>query len=218
MKTIRIVVADDHPMVRDGLVGHLSTEHDFSIVASASDGPEALKAIQSQQADLLLTDIIMPEMTGIELCKAVKKEFPEIKVMAHTVLNDKLYVRQMLQAGADAYMLKDSSADEIKKAIRLVMRNERYLSAGLAQTALDQFIGAEAIEPNQKADIPLTKRELEILKLIIQEHSNQEIAEKLFISARTVDAHKRNLLTKTGAKNIAGLVKYAFQNELFPGF
>jgi DNA-binding NarL/FixJ family response regulator len=159
----------------------------------------------------------MPVMNGIDCTKTIKELYPDIRVLGLSMLNDNQFIKQMLAAGALGYLLKNSGEEEVKKAIRTVYKGESYYSAEVAETVMQGMMKGSSIKRSNKlvVDLPLTSREQEVLYLIIKEKTNQEIADELFISPRTVDAHKRNLLEKTGSKNIAGLVLYAIEKNLF---
>ncbi len=213
MNEIRLLVVDDHKMVREGLRSVLEDEENFRIVNEASNGIEAMKMLEKADVDVVLTDISMPKMDGIELMKEIKKAYPEQKVIALTMLGEAQHIKQMLQAGAAGYLLKNCGSRELKRAIHAVNNGENYYSPEVQEVVMDYLSGMK--KSRMSIDLPLTDREKEILHLIMKEYSNQEIAEKLFISQRTVDAHKRNLLAKTGTKNIAGLVLWALEKRLF---
>ncbi len=212
MEPTKLLLVDDHKMVREGLKSVLEKEG-FKIVAQANNGIEALNILKVSRVDIVLTDINMPKMDGVELMRNIKAEYPDQKVIALTMLGENQHIKQMLKAGASGYLLKNSSIREIKSAIEEVMIGKIYYSHEVTQIVMDNLMGKKG--SNMVVDIPLSTRELEVLHLIIKEYSNQEIADKLFISTRTVDAHKRNLLEKTGSKNIAGLVVYAVEKRLF---
>ena len=199
-------------MVREGLKSVLEKEN-FHIVAQANNGAEALNILRVSSVDVVLSDINMPKMDGVELMKNIKKEFPDQKVIALTMLGESQHIKQMLKAGASGYLLKNSSVKEIKKAIEEVINNQIYYSPEVTQIIMDNLTGKK--QSKMAMEVPLSSREMEVLHLIVKEQTNQEIADKLFISSRTVDAHKRNLLEKTGSKNVAGLVIYAMEKRLF---
>ena len=215
MKPLKILLVDDHKMIRDGLKSYLEDDDRFEIVSEAANGKDALSQLQNIDADIVLTDIMMPEMDGISLCKEITQTFPGKKVIALTMMGERQYIKQMLNNGASGYILKDCSEDEIKAAIMSVSEGRPHYSQEVTEIIMDDLRGVKKPKSNVVMEMPLSDREKEVLHLIIKEHSNQEIADKLFISPRTVDAHKRNLLEKTGAKNVAGLVLYAIERKLF---
>jgi len=211
---IKVLLVDDHRLIRDGIRFYLEKqENDISIAGEASDGKQALIFLKKNPdaVDIVLTDISMPEMNGVELASEVNKKFPDIKIIALTMIKDSQYVKQMLQAGASGYLLKNAREKEIVEAVKAVYKGETYY----AQEATKAIMDFMSKKKQDSEVIAISKREKEVLRLIIDELSNQEIADKLFISIRTVEAHKRNLMEKTGSKTLAGLVKYAINNFLF---
>ena len=211
---IKVLLVDDHRLIRDGIRFYLEKEgHDITIVGEANDGKQALIFLEKNptKVDIMLTDISMPEMNGVELATEVNKNFPSVKIIALTMIKDSQYVKQMLQAGASGYLLKNAREKEIVDAVKTVYKGESYYAQEATKAIMD-FMSKK----KQDSDVvAISKREKEVLRLIIDELSNQEIADKLFISIRTVEAHKRNLMEKTGSKTLAGLVKYAISNFLF---
>jgi DNA-binding NarL/FixJ family response regulator len=210
---IKILLVDDHRLIRDGIRFYLESEEDISIVGEASNGKEGLIFLEKNRGgvDIVLTDISMPEMNGVDFTLAIQKQFPDLKVIALTMIKDSQYVKQMLQAGASGYLLKNAREKEIKEALHIVNKGGTYYAQEATQAIMD------FMSKKKKSDdvVSISAREKEVLRLIIDEMSNQEIADKLFISIRTVEAHKRNLLEKTNSKTLAGLVKYAMNNFLF---
>lgn len=217
MANIQIAIVDDHEIVRDGIKILLEDEPGFDIISEAQTGKEAIKLCESngQDIDLIIMDITMPEMDGIEATKIIKEKFSDIKVLALTMLSEDQHIRKMIKAGASGYILKSSGKQELIKAIKTIMDGQHYFSNDATQAILQKLVSPEVNRVKEEDDVHITERELEVLELIVNEYTNQEIADKLFVSVRTVDAHRRNLLQKTGAKNTAGLVKYALKNDLF---
>jgi len=211
---IKVLLVDDHRLIRDGIRFYLEKQEDeITIAGEASDGKQALIFLEKNPdaVDIMLTDISMPEMNGVELATEVNKCFPKVKIIALTMIKDSQYVKQMLQAGASGYLLKNAREKEIVEAVKTVSNGETYYAQEATKAIMD-FMSKKKQDPEVVA---ISKREKEVLRLIIDELSNQEIADKLFISIRTVEAHKRNLMEKTGSKTLAGLVKYAINNFLF---
>lgn len=213
MANIKVLLADDHKIVRDGIKLMLEPQAGIDVVAEAENGKQVLKKLEDQVVDLVVMDINMPEMDGINATKAIKDKYPDMKVLALTMSNDDLHIRQMIQAGASGYIMKSAGRNELKDAIYTIMDGKHYFSDEATQSIMMDLVKGKG-KSSSPDPIHITDRELEILELIVKEHTNQEIAEKLYISSRTVDAHRRNLLQKTGARNTAGLVKYAFQHNL----
>jgi len=216
MSKIKLILVDDHKMVREGLKNFIADNPDFEIVAEAENGLDCLDQLKSVETDIVLTDLNMPEMDGLELTKSLKQQHPEIKVIALTMMEDSQHIKQMLVEGAMGYLLKNCKEQELTLAIKNVYNGGTYYAPEVTQIILNSI---RRVKPNIPSRIvtrmPLTVREKEVLYLILKEHSNQEIAEKLFISVRTVDAHKRNLLDKTGSKNLAGMILHAIENQIF---
>ena len=208
---IKILVADDHKIIRDGIVQLLDDEKNFFIIGEAGNGKEALDILEQRKADIVIMDINMPEMNGIECTRQVVQKYPETKVLALTMYSEDIYLKRMLDAGASGYILKSSGKEELLKAIKKIMAGHLHFSDEITHAP---STGMESDIDKSGDLIPLTGREKEVLKLIVSEFTNQEIAEKLFISSRTVDAHRRNLIAKTGVRNTAGLVKYAIRNKV----
>jgi len=213
MANIKLLLADDHKIVRDGIKLMLEPQAGIDVVAEAQNGNEVLKNLEHQVVDLVVMDINMPDMDGITATKKIKEKHPNVKVLALTMSNDDLHIRQMIQAGASGYIMKSAGRNELKEAIETIMSGKHYFSDEATQSIMMDLVKGKG-KSSAPDPIHITDRELEILELIIKEFTNQEIAEKLYISSRTVDAHRRNLLQKTGARNTAGLVKYAFQHNL----
>ncbi|WP_075590505.1 response regulator transcription factor [Labilibacter marinus] len=214
MSKIKILLVDDHMMIRQGLKSFLEPEL-FEITAEANNGKEALQILEEKNIDVLVTDIMMPEMDGIELCAQVTADFPQLKTLALTMMNESHHIKKMLNAGAKGYILKDCTQDELRQAITKVNEGQNYYSSEVTNIIMEGLTPQPTPKKRLVTEVPLTKREKEILHLICKEYSNQEIAEQLFISARTVETHKRNVLEKTGCKNAAGLVLYSLERKLF---
>ena len=206
---IRLIITDDHPVIRDGIKTILAKEKDIEVVADAADGEELMKVLETTEADVILMDINMPGMTGIEATKLVKKKYPDIKVISFSQYDEKRFVKQSLKNNANGYLLKNSPATELIQAIKMVYQGGMYLDPDLPN------VFGETSKPRSNYLFPdLSKRELEVLKEICKEKNTNEIAETLFISPNTVETHRSNLLLKVGAKNTAGLVKWAIENEI----
>lgn len=211
-KTIMLV--DDHKIIRDGLKLYFDDHADYEVTAEAENGIAALEILENQEFDLVITDISMPEMDGITFTQKLKESMPEQKVMALTMMGENQHIKHMLSAGVNGYILKNSEKSEILTAIETIIAGDNYYSDEVTKIIMDSMSGKRKITKRLTLETPLTTREKEVLKLIVKEYSNSEIADELFISVRTVDAHKRNLLEKTGCKNIAGLVVYAIEHDI----
>ena len=214
MNEIRVILVDDHSMIRYGLRSFLDGDR-IVVVAEAKNGNEALEILKKEEIDVLVTDIMMPVMDGIELTKQVAEKYPNTQILAHTMMNDSQNIKRMLNAGANGYILKDSTQEELIRAIHTVSRGENYYPGDVTQIIMDGFGSKPKPKKRTFAEIALTDRELQVLHLICKEKSNTEMAEELFVSVRTIEAHKRNLIEKTGCRNVAGLVLYAIEQNLF---
>jgi DNA-binding NarL/FixJ family response regulator len=214
-KIYKILLVDDHKLFREGLNFVLSQMDGFEVVGEASNGNEFLELIDSLEVDLVLMDISMPGLDGIDATARAIEKHPNLKVIALTMFCDEEYYYKMIQAGVSGYILKESGKDELANAINTVLRGENYFSQKLLRNIIlnlnqvKNFKGA-----NHKQDVKLTPREREILKLICQGLSNAEISEKISLSLRTVEGHKSNLINKTGVRNSVSLVMYALKNNL----
>lgn len=214
---IKIMVADDHRVFREGIVSILEHNDEIEVVAQARDGKEVLEKLSETAPDLILMDISMGSAGGIETTRMVKEQYPNVKILVLSMHSESSYIVKMLEAGASGYLLKDAGSRELINAIKAVAEGHSYFSSQVSATLVGQLLEKGKKTAERKEGIPLTRREVEILKLIAGEYSNPEIAEKLFISIRTVDTHRRNLLEKLGVKNTAGLVKYAIKHGLAEG-
>jgi DNA-binding NarL/FixJ family response regulator len=208
-----ILLIDDHAMIRDAIKFYFDGNEDFRVAGEAENGAEALELLRVGAFEVVITDINMPKMDGIELMGHIQKEFSGQKVLVLSMLDDAVYINKMIALGANGYILKNAPKEELFEAVRTLVRGENYYSKEIYQTIIDSIAGKK---PKQRLTLEasLSKREKEVLRLIVKEYSNQEIADELFISIRTVEAHKRNLLDKTGAKNIAGLVMFAVERNI----
>lgn len=216
MDTVRIMLVDDHKMIREGIKTYLAEDESYKIVGEAENGIDCLEQLESLEVDLVLSDLNMPEMDGLELAKELKSKFPDIKLIALTMMGESQHIKQMLAEGAMGYLLKNCGESEVKLAIQNVMMGGTYYSPEVTNIIMNNIRKVKTKSSSNVAmEMPLTDREKEVLRLILKEYSNQEIADELFISVRTVDAHKRNLLDKTGSKNVAGLVIYVVDRQLF---
>ncbi len=213
---MKILLVDDHRLIRDAILSYMEGDNEYEVVGEASQGQEAIRTLEELEVDIVLMDINMPIMGGVECTKEIKKRWPKIKVITLSMMSDNQHIKQMMAAGASGYVLKNCTEKELKKAIKMVYEGDTYYSAEVTEVVMVNLMKNNNTKTsNLVVDMPLTEREKEVLELIIKEHTNNEIADKLFISNRTVDAHKRNLLEKTGSKNVAGLVMYAINNQLF---
>jgi DNA-binding NarL/FixJ family response regulator len=209
---INILIVDDHQLVIDGLKSMLQINKQFVVKNQALNGVQALEILDSQQDDyhFLLTDVSMPLMSGIELCKIVKERFPHIKVLVLSMHNNISIIKDALNAEADGYILKNTGQEELIQAIERILENGTYFS----QEILPIIIKLYGKEKKSDSRHSLSEREREVLSLIIKEYTSKEIAEQLFISKQTVDTHRINIMQKTGCKTLVGLIKYAILTNI----
>ena len=220
MRKIRFLVADDHSVVRDGVRSVLRSSPDYRVVAEAEDGEQAVELSRVHKPDVVIMDVSMPKLNGIEATAIIKKENPDIKIVILTVHEDEEYVYQILRAGASGYVLKSAGKKEIFAAIRSALAGERFFSPGISRMIIEGFINRareqnpEPEEPQNKQETPLTNREVEVLRYIAQGYTNRKIAETLFLSIRTVNTHRTNLMQKLDIHDTARLVRYAIESGL----
>lgn len=211
MSQIRIAIADDHPLVINGLKAMLEKFEDVRLIFSATNGADLLALLKEQQADVLLLDIQMPDANGIDLCKEIHDDYPYLKIIGLTNFEKSSYVKQMVRNGALGYLLKNIDGKTLSAAIHAVMQDKPYIQEQIRNNMLNEVLSGKK---STSQGISLTKREVEILSLIAKEFTNQQIADKLFISIRTVETHRMNLTQKLGVHNTAGLVKEAYSRGL----
>ena len=219
MNKIRILLADDHPMVRSGLIKLLEPFKEFIIVGEASDGEEAVAMTKKLEPDVVIIDLSMPKLSGVEATKIIRKNFPSAKVLVLTMHDNEEYVYQILKSGAGGYMLKSSGRDELAAAIRAVARGDRFFSPRVSEIVMEAYLRkseARGDLPMTDDDLPLTKREREILYYIADGFNNSQIGEKLFISARTVETHRTNIMQKLDIHDAANLVRFALSKKKKP--
>lgn len=206
MDSIKVLVIDDHPMVLEGMRGMLTQIKFVDLLGTAANAFEAIELIKLSAPDIVITDINMPEVSGIELAIKIRSEFPKIKIIAMSTFKERSYISQMIQSGASGYLVKSASKEEIEEAILSVYEGKLYMS-------LD--INLSADEKDQIGKVPvISSREKEVLELIADGFTNPQIAAKLFISLHTVDSHRKNLLTKFGTSNTASLIKLAAKHNM----
>ena len=211
MNPVTLAIVDDHQVVINGLVSMLSADPSIQVVYTTTRGADLLDFLRGQQPDAILLDIQMPGMNGIDLCKQVLKAYPHIKIIAFSSFDDTHYIKQVLRSGASGYLLKDAGPQAITGALAAVMRGEQVIDESVKKLLLQESITGQR---RSIYEVPLTRREKEILALIAEGLSNQQIADRLFISLRTVETHRFNLTQKLEVKNAAGLVKEAIRRGL----
>ena len=207
---IQIAITDDHTIVIEGIKTLLKAEKDICMAQFFTTITDLLNGLD-EKTNVLLLDINLPDGSGIDACKVILKQFPELKIIALTNFDETSFIKQMMKNGAMGYLLKNTGKAELILAIKTVTEGKRYLSAGITTILLNESLG----EGSDASFIPrLTSREQEILKLIIKEYTTEEIANTIFLSTKTVESHRSNLFQKLGVKNSAGLVRVAFEKGL----
>lgn len=210
MPRIRLLIADDHQLLLDGITSLLREEKDIVIAGTAADGYEVLELIGKNEFDICLMDINMPKLDGLETTRAMKEKKPGIKVIILTTYNDKEIINDILQAGISGYLLKNSTKQELIGAIKKVASGGLYFSDEVHQVIMQGY--TRLTNKNAEETVVFTPREKDILQLLAKEYTNEKIADKLNISYRTVETHRKNMLQKTKSHNLAGLLRFAYNN------
>jgi DNA-binding NarL/FixJ family response regulator len=214
-KEITLVLADDHSLVRQGLRALLESEHGFRVVGEAGNGLDALRVVEQLQPRILVLDLMIPELSGLEVTRQLRKRSPKTRVIILSMHKDESYVMQALKNGAAAYVLKDSSAQELIKAVHEALANRHYLSPPLGHAAVEAYLresNAEQFDPYSS----LSDREREVLQLAAEGHTNGAIGKRLYISPRTVEVHRANMMAKLGLRNHTELIRYALKHGILP--
>ncbi|MCD4683428.1 MAG: response regulator transcription factor [Bacteroidales bacterium] len=215
MKKINILIADDHEVIHNGIRDILRSNIRYSIIGNAYDGEEAIEKALQLRPDIIFMDISMPKLSGIEAIKIIIKKLPNTKILALTQHDENEYVVQILRAGGHGYLLKNSKKEEFIEAVESVLQGKRYLSNQLSEQMINNVL--EQLSDNEITDqeeIHLTRREIEIIQKIADDKSNQEIADELHLSVRTVETHRRNLMQKLKVNSVVALLKYAAQHNI----
>lgn len=214
--TIKIILADDEELFRKGIYFLLEREKNFEVIFEASNGSELINHLKNSDSypDIILMDLKMPMINGVEATKIIHKEFPVVKIIALTSYNTKSFIANMINVGASSYIVKNASPVEMIDTINEVANKGFYYNDAVMRVIQEDIISSDKNAKSKFDEDYLTNREREVLELICQQLSTNEIAEKLFISSRTVEGHRNNLLLKTESKNVAGLVVYAIQNKI----
>jgi len=201
----KVLIADDHTMFADGIASILSAESDIEVVGQCLDGPSVIEFLKKGEADILLLDVNLPGMSGIEVCKKVVSDFNATKVLAISMFNEESFVTEILNNGAMGYILKNTGREELLKAIKTILSGTSYFSKDVTETIMKGLMNQRkgSSQESRKIIPKVSRREKEVLDLIIKEHTTQEIANQLFISLKTVESHRSNLLAKCNARNIA---------------
>lgn len=203
----KLFIIDDHQLVVDGLRSLLNNEERFSIVGYCNQPQEVMDMLAQVQVDVLLTDINMPGMSGVELSRSVKKKFPQIKILALSMFGEHQVIKEMIDAGVSGYILKNTGKQELITALDKLANGETFFGEEVTKELVKSF-------KNNEEGSHLTNREIEIIRLIEKENSNKKIADMLFISERTVETHRKNIFRKTNTQSIIGLLKYAYDHKI----
>lgn len=208
MEKLRIILAEDHETVREGIKLLVNSQSDMEVVGEAANGSAAIKAVQKLQPDIIVLDISMPETNGLKATKRIKQDFPQIKILALTRHTDDGYIQQLIRAGANGYVLKQSAPTELINAIHAICAGKSYLDPALTERVMGGYIRQSTALKNAKK-VEVTDRESEVIRLIAWGYSNKEIADRMQISVKTVEAHKANAMKKLGISSRIDIVRYA---------
>lgn len=211
MRKVRILIADDHTIVRQGMRKLLETYPDFHIIEESRDGAEAVEAVARLRPDLVIMDISMPGLNGLEATREIKKQFPEMRILILTMHAEKEYIFKILQSGASGYLLKGASVEELVTAIRAVDRGESYLNPPASKSMMEDYLRAPHTEKEAGSPQSLTAREKEILQMIAEGYTSKNIATKLCLSSKTIETHRAHIMQKLDIHHAAGLIRYAIQ-------
>lgn len=204
---IRVLLVDDHKLVIDGIKLMLSDQTDIEVVAEANNGKEALERLAETNIDIAIMDVNMPEMDGLEALKHIRTKYPKTLVLMLTMLDETSLIQQLLKLGAMGYLLKNAGKEELLQAIRTIQEGQTFYSKEVTETIIDSFRGVQTSKKTGESIPKISRREKQILELIVNEYTTKEIAEKLFISFGTVETHRKNLISKLEVRNTAGLVR-----------
>ena len=211
--SIRILLADDHKITRQGLRSLLEKQPDLEVVAEAEEGRTAVDLVQELVPNVVIMDVSMPDLNGMEATRQIVAEFPNVKIIALSMHSDSLFVTEMLRSGASGYLLKDCAFEELERAIRTVMANKTYLSPGISGVVVDDYLHRLSRADFSNSEV-LSDREREVLQLVAEGKSTKKIALKLHISTKTVETHRRQVMNKLDIHTVAELTKYAIRKGL----
>ena len=214
MKPVKTVIADDHNLFRKGISSMFEDNPSVSIIGEASNGQELLTLLKDIHPDLILMDLKMPGMDGIEATEHIKAKYPEIKIIVLSMYEDERFIIHLLELGVNGYLLKNAEPEEMEYTIETVMTKDFCFNDQITNIMRKNLFGTRKGKPNFDTNVEFTPRELQILKLVCKEMTNTEIGKELHLSSRTVEGHRKKILEKTGAKNTAGMVYFAIKNGL----
>jgi two-component system, NarL family, response regulator NreC len=213
-KKPRIVIAEDYTILREGLKSLLSSSANFEIIGEAEDGREAIRCVEQLKPDLILMDLSMPRMNGLEAIREIKRRFSKTAILVLTVHKTEEYILATLKAGADGYVLKDATQSELMMAVKNVLSGKHYISPGISEKVIEGYLDGRKTLKTRTSWETLTQREREILKLIAEGYKNKEIADFLCISPKTVEKHRANLMEKLSLHNVQALTSFAIDKGL----
>jgi len=214
MKPIKIAIADDYTIYRDGLKIGLTQDENLEVMLEAADGEDLIKGIETDMPDVIIMDLKMPVMDGMEATKLIKKKYPDMKILVVTMYDDEKFVIHLMEIGANGYLLKNSEAEEIRRAIYSVHETGYYFNNIVSNALLKKLVIKGNIKPSFKEGVELTEREQDVLKLICAEKTANEMGQQLFLSPRSVEGIRQRLIDKVGVRNTAGLVMFAVKNGI----
>jgi DNA-binding NarL/FixJ family response regulator len=214
MKPIKIAIADDYTIYRDGLKIGLTQDENLEVMLEAADGEDLIKGIETDMPDVIIMDLKMPIMDGMEATKVIKKKYPDMKILVVTMYDDEKFVIHLMEIGANGYLLKNAEAEEIRKAIYSVHETGYYFNNIVSNALLKKLVIKGNIKPSFKEGVELTEREQDVLKLICAEKTANEMGQQLFLSPRSVEGIRQRLIDKVGVRNTAGLVMFAVKNGI----
>ncbi|MGY3793616.1 response regulator [Aquimarina sp. 433] len=209
--TTKIAITDDHQIVLQGIQTMLEGVNEVTIVGLYNNGAQTLESIGTDQPDILLLDINLPDINGIQLCKKLKQLHTKLKIIAISNYDEVSFIKRMLSNGADGYLLKNTGKLELLSAFKVVLENGKYIQRDIEKKLLNESLG---MQTNKGFLVKLTRREKEVLEAIAEELTTQEISEKLFVSVKTIETHRMNIMSKLGAKNSVGIIKKAIEKGL----
>ena len=210
---VRILLADDHQIMREGLKALLGKHSSLEVIAEAENGIEALSIARQEKPDVIVMDIAMPDINGIEVTRQLKSELTDIKIIALSMHSDRRFVSEILKAGASAYVLKQAAFEDLEKAIKAVMLNRTFLSADILESVVSDYV-SQLSNSEYDAYRQLSDRERQVLQLLAEGNSTKEIAFKLHVSVKTIESHRQNIMNKLGIRTLAGLTKFAVREGL----
>ena len=214
MKPVKTVIADDHNLFRKGISSMFADNPSISIIGEASNGQELLNMLKDIHPDLILMDLKMPGMDGIEATEHIKAKYPDIKIIVLSMYEDERFIIHLLELGVNGYLLKNAEPEEMEYTIETVMTKDFCFNDQITNIMRKNLFGTRKGKPNFDTNVEFTPRELQILKLVCKEMTNTEIGRELHLSSRTVEGHRKKILEKTGAKNTAGMVYFAIKNGI----